>query len=65
MDIHAIPAYGRDYKTKQAVLADWNGGKDFLIAGIHPNAGQYFSIRDSLTGVWIRYNKLKQMVKVA
>lgn len=27
----AIPAYGRDYKSKKDVLADWNAGKDFLI----------------------------------
>lgn len=29
--ISAVPAYGRDYKTKKAVLEDWNAGKDFLI----------------------------------
>lgn len=23
------PAYGRDYKTKAAVIADWKGDKDF------------------------------------
>lgn len=25
------PAYGRDYKSKGAVLADWNSGKDFVL----------------------------------
>ena len=25
------PAYGRDYKSKKALLADWNTGKDFII----------------------------------
>ncbi len=29
--ISAVPAYGRDYKTKADVLADWEAGKDFLI----------------------------------
>lgn len=24
------PAYGRGYKSKKAVLADWNAGKDFI-----------------------------------
>jgi len=24
-----VPAYGRDYKSKAAALADWNAGKDF------------------------------------
>ena len=67
MDIHAVPAYGRDYKSEAAVLKDWNGGKDFLIAGIHPDAGRYFSIRDLPSipgGVWLRYNGRTKMVKV-
>ena len=25
------PAYGRDYKSKAAVLADWNDNKDFRV----------------------------------
>lgn len=24
------PAYGRDYKSKAAVIADWQAGKDFM-----------------------------------
>lgn len=30
--MHLIPAYGRDYKTRAEVLADWIKGKDFIIA---------------------------------
>jgi len=30
-----LPAYGRDYKNKAAILADLNGDKDFLISGIN------------------------------
>lgn len=29
--LSAIPAYGRDYKSKKEVMAAWNEGKDFLI----------------------------------
>ena len=29
--VSAVPAYGRDYKSKKEVMADWNSGKDFLI----------------------------------
>jgi len=29
--ITLTPAYGRDYKSKTAVLEDWNAGKDFII----------------------------------
>jgi hypothetical protein len=28
------PAYGRDYKSKKAVLADFEADKDFIISGI-------------------------------
>lgn len=39
--LHAIPAYGRVYKTEADLLADWFDGKDFKQVG-----GSYFSIRD-------------------
>lgn len=28
--VSAIPAYGRDYQTEEAVREDWDQGKDFL-----------------------------------
>ena len=36
-----LPAYGRSYTTKKAVMSDWLAGKDFRI-----EAGPYTSIRD-------------------
>ena len=39
--ITLLPAYGRNYKTEEAALLDWIGGKDFRISG-----GPYCSIRD-------------------
>ena len=54
-----LPAYGRDYKSKAAVLADWNAGKDFRIA----TTGQYCSIRDNIPDVWIRYQKQTKIVR--
>lgn len=60
-DIHALPAYGRDYKSKAAVLADWQAGKDFRCAV----SGRYLSVRDNLPAqVWIRYAKLTKLVRV-
>jgi hypothetical protein len=49
-------AYGRDYKSRAAALADWNAGKDFKC---HPQ-GCYTSVRDWNPGdqIEIRYNKL-------
>lgn len=29
--VTVIPAYGRDYKSKAAVLADYEAGKDFIV----------------------------------
>lgn len=63
MDFHLTPAYGRDYKSKAAVVADWNQGKDFIV-GV---TGQYCSKRDlgHLPGqVWIRYNQQRHLVRV-
>jgi hypothetical protein len=39
--LHAVPAYGRSYKTNEDLITDWLDGKDFKIEG-----GSYFSIRD-------------------
>jgi hypothetical protein len=60
-DIHAVPAYGRDYRSAVAVKADWAGGKDFRDA----LTGQYLSIRDNVPGqVWIRYARMTKLVRV-
>lgn len=61
-----IPAYGRDYKSKAAVLSDWNAGKDFkcALSGRHvnkPDAMTYL-VKQGQTDVTIRYNKLTQVV---
>lgn len=42
--VTAIPAYGRDYKSKKALLEDFKNGKDFNGIGLF--AIGYFSIRD-------------------
>jgi hypothetical protein len=39
--LHAVPAYGRVYKSKVELVQDWIDGKDFKMEG-----GSYFSIRD-------------------
>jgi len=60
-DIHATPAYGRDYKSQAAVKADWAAGKDFRDA----MTGQYLSVRDNVPAqVWVRYSKLTKLVRV-
>lgn len=60
MDYTLTPAYGRDYKSKGAVLLHWFAGKDFRIG----TDGPYTSIRDvkMFPGdtVSFRYNKLTE-----
>lgn len=64
MTITLVPAYGRDYTSKKAALADFNAGKDFQIADMSsPWDGKYASIRD-LSGytVNIRYKQLRNVL---
>lgn len=52
------PAYGRDYNSKDAVLADYNEGKDFML---QPQ-GCYISKRDVTDEVVkFRYSKLRKV----
>lgn len=58
-----VPAYGRDYKSKKALMADWEAGKDFL-AYSFDGSEAYTSIRDTegfkadnITHLHFRYNK--------
>ena len=55
------PAYGRDYKSKKAFLADLLAGKDFMYSTF--NGGGYASIRDLAVGgsVECRYNNLRSV----
>lgn len=64
-----VPAYGRDYKSKKAVMADWDAGKDFVINQFgHPYDGKYINSQDAATtpGVTynIRYAKLAKVLPV-
>lgn len=53
-----VPAYGRDYKSKKAVLEDWKLGRDFIIAG-----GPYINNADATdkSQFAVRYNKLTKV----
>jgi hypothetical protein len=64
-----VPAYGRDYNSKAAAVADWNAGKDFVVQdiGAGRDNGRAVSKRD-LEGqqvtVNIRYKKLTMVAPV-
>ena len=63
------PAYGRDYKSKKEVLADWNANKDFIIANImNPYNDKLCNKSDALilevTHINIRYKNLTQIAVI-
>jgi len=71
MDIHAVPAYGRDYKSKAEVLQAWEDGKDFLGAGgislfdVTTSPTFYINKDNDYPGqVWVRYDKLRKIIRV-
>jgi len=60
--IVVIPAYGRDYKTEEEALRDWNAGKDFKISDVSNRYnGKYISKNDGQR-VKIRFNKMQDFV---
>ena len=70
--IIAVPAYGKDYKTKAACLEAWIANKDFLIVSLGPNMSRYMNRRDYLkyrdpnqsTSVELRYNRRSEFVVI-
>ena len=64
-----VPAYGRDYMSKQAFVKDLKANKDFRILDVsHRYNGKYVTL-DELKGagetqVKIRYNKLQRQAVV-
>ncbi len=63
MRLTLVPAYGRDYKSKKAVLADLLAGKDFLAVGY---AGEGYTSRDELIGNGADFNvRYQRQTKVA
>jgi hypothetical protein len=60
-----VPSYGRDYKSKKAVQADWDAGKDFTIADIASGQdGRQINKQDAeISGGTfnVRYNGLRSI----
>jgi hypothetical protein len=61
-----IPAYGRDYNSAKTVKADWNDGKDFIIADMfHPYDGKPINKQDSRGyKITIRFNQLRKVTSI-
>ena len=65
-----VPTYGRDYKSIDAVKADFNAGKDFRIEDMSsPYNGKSVNKTDLLKAnvdkVTIRYAKLRKVLVLA
>lgn len=61
--VSLVPAYGRDYNSKAAVLEAWRTGRDFEIRSFSSSCGTYAN-RESFpagTTVNIRYSKLRKV----
>ncbi len=60
-------AYGRDYRSGKAALADWNAGKDFMIQSVGIG-GTYINKQDAdadeTLSILIRYNQMRGVVAV-
>jgi hypothetical protein len=63
-----VPAYGRDYKSRAAALADFEAGRDFRIASVGPDIGRYVNrsqlVEAGIREVSIRYARLARIAMV-
>jgi hypothetical protein len=61
--VTVVPAYGRDYKSKAAALADWNGDKDFIVQDYAMPAKPINRSDAASLGlsIMIRYNRLTRV----
>lgn len=61
--VEVVPAYGRDYANQKDARADWEGGKDFWVAGtmtaVSKREADDFGLK-----VVIRYSKLMKVMSV-
>lgn len=62
----ASPAYGRDYKSKKELLADWNADKDFRARSFngetYVNRAQ--AIEQKYTSVQVRWKRDTQVAVI-
>lgn len=67
MRLTLTPAYGRDYRSRAAVLEAWQAGSDFVIASFGPDSGRYVNREDLVgkpTTLNIYYGKLRKVTVI-
>lgn len=61
-----VPAYGRDYKSKKALMDDWNAGKDFMICDMYNKYDGSYINKEQADAAGGTYNiRYKQRTQVA
>ena len=64
MYLTLLPAYGRDYKSKKAILNDLNSLKDFIVS----HSGQYINKQQfnelGITSFNVRYSQQRKLVNI-
>ena len=61
------PAYGRDYPSKAAAVADFTEGKDFVLNDASsPHDGRYINVQGARAAGWATVNlRYKRLTRVA
>ena len=66
--INLVPAYGRDYRSRKAIIADLQKNMDFSIRDIScPWDGKVANLRDltvSYDTITVRYSKLAKVCSI-
>lgn len=60
-----LPAFGRDYKSKAAIIDDINADKDFLISSLYPsliNRAQLVS--EGCKSIVVRYSQQRKVTSL-
>ena len=64
--VNVLPAYGRDYKNKKEILADYLANKDFQVSDItnHPYLNKSDCQKMGIACLIIRYSGLKKTASI-
>lgn len=64
MTITVSGAYGRDYKSRAGILADWNAGKDFTIRTLGHRS--YINRQDAagMGSITVRYQRDRKVTVI-
>ena len=64
--INVLPAYGRDYKNKKEILADYLANKDFQVSDItnHPYLNKNDCLKMEIACLIVRYRNNQRLASI-